>query len=136
MIFVDTNIWIYYFDRRLPEHGEVTEALEREIRAGIASSTVVLIELAHYFRTLPRDEFRKRIDRVRHLETLQIVELDKDLLDVSLLLLAEHSGRGIGGRDSTILAAMERLEIDSLMSHGNAFKGIKSIQVVDPIATR
>lgn len=133
MIFVDANIWIYYFDQRLPEHKQVVGPLEREIRSGAASNTAVLIEVAHYFRNLPKEEFWRRIDHLKNLETLDIVDLDLDLLDLSLKLLAEYSDRGIGGRDTTILAAMKRLKIDKLITHDDAFKGIPTIEAMDPI---
>ena len=75
----------------------------------------------------------KRIDHLKNLETMIIVDLDLDLLDLSLKLLAEYSEKGIGGRDSTILAAMKRLGIDKLMTHDDAFKGIPTIEAMDPI---
>ncbi len=133
MIFVDANIWIYYFDQRLPEHKQVVRPLEREIRSGVASNTAVLIEVAHYFRNLPKEEFWRRIDHLKNLETLDIVDLDLDLLELSLKLLAEYSDRGIGGRDSTILAAMKRLEVVKLMTHDDAFKGVPMVEAIDPI---
>jgi uncharacterized protein len=47
--------------------------------------------------------------------------------------LAKYSQTGIGGRDATILASMEVLEIKKLMTHDRAFSRIDQIEVVDPV---
>jgi len=136
MIFVDTNIWIYYFDRRFPEHKRVVLPLEEAIRSGVASNTVVLVEVAHYFRGLPKEEFWDKISYLTGLETMEIVDLDSGLMTRSFELLQEYSETGIGGRDSTILAAMEELDVKNLMTHDKTFGKIPHIRVKDPIARR
>ena len=133
MIFVDTNIWIYYFDRRFPEHEWVVAPLERAIRSAVGSNTVVLMEVAHYFGGLPEDEFWDRINYLTGLATMEVVDLDYNLMMRSFELLEENSKAGIGGRDSTILAAMERLNTRDLMTHDKTFRRVPSIRVRDQI---
>jgi predicted nucleic acid-binding protein len=60
---------------------------------------------------------------------MDVVDFDQLLAIRSIELLAKFSQIGIGGRDATILAAMEELEIKKLMTHDRAFKRIDSIEV-------
>ena len=48
LIFVDSNIWCYYFDRSTIEHDVVSERLEDALESGVAINTVVAMEVAHY----------------------------------------------------------------------------------------
>jgi predicted nucleic acid-binding protein len=47
LIFVDSNIWCYYFDRSTTEHDVVSERLEDALESGVAINTVVAMEVAH-----------------------------------------------------------------------------------------
>ncbi len=135
MIFVDTNIWIYYFDTRLPEHGEVADALEAEIGSGVVTTTTVLMEVAHFFRGLAEAEFWTFLRYLKNLGTMKIMEFDMEMLELALEFLVEYADRGIGGRDSTILAAMKLSDVDTIMTHDRAFRRIPSIKVVDPVTS-
>jgi predicted nucleic acid-binding protein len=44
LIFVDSNIWCYYFDRSAQEHNAVSERLEQVLEDGVAINTVVAME--------------------------------------------------------------------------------------------
>jgi predicted nucleic acid-binding protein len=91
LIFVDSNIWCYYFDRSSQEHNIVSDKLEQVLDGGVAINTVVELEVAHYLiKNLGSEGKRKT---------------------------------GIGGRDATILASMEELEIDTLMTPIGLSKG-------------
>jgi predicted nucleic acid-binding protein len=48
LIFIDSNIWCYYFDRSALEHDIVSEKLEQALDDGVAINTVVEMEVAHY----------------------------------------------------------------------------------------
>ena len=53
MTFIDTNIWSYYFDARLPEHKHVRDPLNNVLKnREVAINTVIVMEVAHY---LPRN---------------------------------------------------------------------------------
>jgi predicted nucleic acid-binding protein len=133
MIFVDTNIWIYYLDARLPEHQKVVQPLETAIKRGVTTSVIVLIEVAHYFGNLPRDDYWAAVECLRNLGTLEVVGFDESVLSMSLDLLARYVNTGIGGRDSIILASMVEGGISTIMTHDVAFKKIPFIEVTDPV---
>jgi predicted nucleic acid-binding protein len=65
---------------------------------------------------------------------MEIVDFDQSLARKSIEYLAKYSQTGIGGRDATILASMQELDIHRLMTHDRAFKRIDFIEVIDPIA--
>jgi len=49
MLFVDSNIWCYYFDQRLPEYTSVRDVMREIIKSReIACNTVIVMEVAHY----------------------------------------------------------------------------------------
>jgi len=135
MIFVDSNIWIYYFDERLPEHREVTDALEAEIGLGVVTTTSVLMEVAHFFRGLTEAEFWTLLGYLKNLETMRIMEFDMEMLELAMEFLVAYADRGIGGRDSTVLAAMKLSNVDTIMTHDKAFTRIPSVRVVDPVTS-
>ena len=64
---------------------------------------------------------------------MKIVDFDQYHAQKSIEYLAKYSQTGIGGRDATILASMEELEIKKLMTHDRAFKRIDFIEVIDPM---
>jgi predicted nucleic acid-binding protein len=133
LIFVDSNIWSYYFDRSAQEHDVVSERLEEALEGGVAINTVVVMEVAHYLIKNLGSEGKKKMD-VFLSYPMKIVDFNQSLARKSIEHLARHSQTGIGGRDATILASMEELGIEKLMTHDRAFKRIDFIDVVDPIA--
>jgi predicted nucleic acid-binding protein len=48
LIFVDSNIWCYYFDRSAQEHNIVSDKLEKALEDRVAINTVIEMEVAHY----------------------------------------------------------------------------------------
>jgi predicted nucleic acid-binding protein len=132
LIFIDSNIWCYYFDRSAMEHDIVSEKLEQALNEGVAINTVVEMEVAHYLIKNLGVLGKKKMDVFLSFH-MQVVDFDQYLAKRSIELLAKFSQTGIGGRDATILAAMEELGIKKLMTHDRAFKRIDSIEVVDPI---
>lgn len=133
LIFVDSNIWCYYFDRSAQEHNAVSKKLEAVLDDGVAINTVVLMEVAHYLiKNMGSDEGRSKMD-VFLSYPMEIIDFDQCLARKSVEYLAKYSQTGIGGRDATILASMEELETKKLMTHDRAFKRLDFIEVVDPI---
>jgi predicted nucleic acid-binding protein len=132
LIFIDSNIWCYYFDRSALEHDIVSEKLEQALDKGVAINTVVEMEVAHYLIKNLGVQGKKKMDVFLSFH-MQVVDFDQYLAKRSIELLAKFSQTGIGGRDATILAAMEELGIKKLMTHDRAFKRIDSIEVIDPI---
>jgi len=132
LIFIDSNIWCYYFDRSALEHDIVSEKLEQALDEGVAINTVIEMEVAHYLIKNLGVQGKKKMDVFLSFH-MQVVDFDQKLAKRSIELLAKFSQTGIGGRDATILAAMEELGIKKLMTHDRAFKRIDSIEVIDPI---
>ena len=62
MIFVDSNIWCYYFDRSAKEHDAVSSGLEQILDGGVAINTVVAMEVAHYLIKSLGSEGKRKVD--------------------------------------------------------------------------
>ena len=58
----------------------------------------------------------------------------RDALD-SVEMLKRHSHLGIGGRDSTVLALMNRAGVKRIMTHDEALKRIDWLEATDPVAS-
>lgn len=133
MIYVDANYWIYWFDQRLPEHQYVLEPMRSAIHEGVVLNIITLMEVAHYFRHLPRQEFRRKLERIQNLATMTLVSLDLDLADLAFEQLIKYAKIGIGGRDSVILATMRTTGTKRIATHDEVFRKIEGLEVIDPI---
>ena len=137
MLIIDSNIWAYYFDEDAPEHDFVVEDLEAALRSErIAINTVIIIEVAHFLIKNLGPLLGRRKLSVFLGFPFRIVDLNYELTLRALDLLAKYSHLGIGGRDATILAAAEALNINKIMTHDEAFKRIKWIKTIDPVSKR
>ena len=139
MIFIDSNIWCYYLDARLPKHGHVVEPLRSILKGSeVAINTVVAIEVAHYLtRNLDEQEARDRIESFVNLSNMDIVNFDRALMNTALDYLARFGKtEGLGGRDSTIIATLDKLRIETLLTHDKNLAAIVTklgIKTMDPI---
>jgi len=133
MIYVDANFWIYWFDQRLPEHKYVLKSMRSAVQEGIILNIITLIEVAHYLRHLPKEEFEEKIDAIINLETLTFVSLDVNLARLAFEQLTNYAKIGIGGRDSVILATMKVSGTKRILSHDEVFKRIEGLEAIDPI---
>jgi len=139
MIFVDTNMWCYYFDQRLPEHKYVREPLRDVIKSEeIASNTVVVMEIAHYLvRHFAEGEARKKIETFVNLRNMRIVDFNHALVNEALEILMKYAyTEGLGGRDATIIATLKSLSLRKILSHDDIFKRLAiqlGLEIVDPI---
>jgi predicted nucleic acid-binding protein len=133
MIYVDANHWIYWFDQRLPEHKHVTNTMRTAIHEGIVLNVVTLMEVAHYFRRLPKENFRRRLSAIQNLATLTFINLDLDIAELAFEQLVKYAKIGIGGRDSVILATMKATGTKRIATHDEVFKKIENLEVIDSI---
>jgi hypothetical protein len=136
LIYVDSNYWIYWLDSRLPEHRHVIAAMRRALAGGVLMNYVTLVEIAHYLRLLPEDEFSSRLSTVQNLSTLTLADLDHETTRVALEALPRYSSRGLGGRDSVILATMKARGVRDILTHDRAFESVEGIRVIDTIPPR
>lgn len=133
MIFVDSNIWCYYFDKSSKEHKAVARILERSLqREKIVINTIVIMEVAHFLIKNLHSESKKKINLFLGFP-MRIIDFNFDQLRLSLNLLVEHSQLGIGGRDATLLAAMKKINARKILTHDKAFRKVRGIKVIDPI---
>ena len=135
MIFIDSNIWIYYLSEKSPEHKFVKEPFRKIILTEeIVSNVVVILEVAHYFRLLPKSDLEKLIDYITGLSNIRIIDLDRKLMRNSLKFLLEYARLGIGSRDAAILATMDATETNKIVTHDRVFKSLKFLNVIDPVS--
>lgn len=134
MIFIDSNIWCYYFDKSAKEHEDVVDYLEKVLQdKDVLMNTVVVMEIAHYLiKNLGPVKGREKIDQLLTFP-FKIADFDFTKMEDSIDMLKTYSTQGIGGRDATIIASMKENDIEKLLTHDKAFKRIEEIKVVDPV---
>jgi len=103
------------------------------IQEGVLLNVVTLMEVAHYFRRLPKENFRRKLHTIQNLATLTIINLDLDLAELAFEQLMRYAEIGIGGRDSVILATMKATGVKRIATHDEVFKKIEGVEVIDPI---
>jgi len=139
MIFVDSNIWCYYFDQRVPEHKHVREPMREIIKSEeIACNTIIVMEVAHYIvRHFNEKSARKKIGFFINLRNMQISDFNRQMLQESLESLLEYSyADGLGGRDATIIATLKLQNIRRIITHDAVFKRLAAkltLEVTDPL---
>ncbi|MHA1673667.1 MAG: type II toxin-antitoxin system VapC family toxin [Promethearchaeota archaeon] len=135
VIFLDSNYWIYLFDKTTKEHALVKDHFELIYgKYQLASNTVVLIETMHYLVKWLGSELVKEKWEWFMAMDLIIDELTLPCINSTFEELVKYSYAGIGGRDASILASMKRLgNIQTLISHDKDFLKIPGIEVIDPV---
>jgi len=103
------------------------------IREGILLNVVTLMEVAHYFRNLPKESFLRKLYAMQNVARLTYVNLDLDLAGLAFEELTRYAKVGIGSRDSVILATMKFAGTERIASHDKIFKRIEGLEVTDPI---
>jgi predicted nucleic acid-binding protein len=138
MLFVDSNIWCYYFDTRLPEHLRVREVMREIIKSQeIACNTVIVMEVTHYLvRHFTEKVARKKIETFVNLSNLDIADFNRQACNESVeTLLAYGYAEGLGGRDATVIASMKMQNINKIVSHDDIFRRLANkleLEVIDP----
>lgn len=134
MIFIDSNIWAYYFDASFPEHKKVVKPVETALKKkqAVVNATIVMETLHYLVKRLGPLEGAKK-GRIFLNYGMPLYELDEEILELTLTKLSEFTHLGIGGRDASILATMTLEGIGRLMTNDQAFKRIPEIDVIDPI---
>jgi predicted nucleic acid-binding protein len=140
LIFIDSNIWCYYFDKRMPEHQRVREPIRQILKSSqeIVCNTIVVMEIAHYLaRHFREEDARSKIEHFIKLGNMKILDFDSKLMAESIdNLLKYNYSYGLGGRDSTIIASMNLNGVKTLMTHDSVFKRLADnarCNIIDPI---
>jgi predicted nucleic acid-binding protein len=138
MLFVDSNIWCYYFDQRLHEHVCVREAMREIITSeDIACNTIIVMEVAHYIvRHFTEQIARKKIEYFVNLSNLQIADFNRIALNETIESLLLYSfAEGLGGRDATVIATMKLQNVKKIVSHDAVFRRLADkleLELIDP----
>ncbi|OLZ39481.1 hypothetical protein A6E15_00115 [Natrinema saccharevitans] len=133
----DANVWIYYLDRTLEEHDAVAETIDPLLESEpLFTTTVLQMEVVHYLHT-QLDEPRDRIDRFLRLEDVLVADLTPDDVEAATDVLNSYPHAGIGGRDATVLAAMQRYDVSRLWTHDSGLQRVGAdlewLDVTDPV---
>ena len=134
IIFIDSNYWIYLFDKGTPEHPYIKEHFNLIYNSNeLAVNVVVMIEVMHYLvKRLGATLAKEKWDIFSSMELIND-DLTYNNLDDIFNELSKYSHLGIGGRDSTILSFLFRAKIDTICTHDGSFKKVPNLKVIDPI---
>lgn len=134
IIFVDSNYWIYLFDKTTDEHESVKKHFNNLYdEAVLAINTVVMMEVMHYLvKRLGSEIAKEKWDLFSSINFI-VGNLEFEGLDTIFSILCKYSHTGIGGRDATILSFLEINQIQKICTHDNAFKKIPNLEIIDPI---
>jgi len=141
MIFVDSNIWCYYFDQRLPEHDRVREPIREIIKSTeISCNTIIVMEVAHYLvRHFTEKTARRKIDFFINLRNMKIADFNRQAMIEALENLIGYAYTdSLGGRDATIITTINSQNVKKIVSHDDIFKRLASklkLEVIDPAQT-
>lgn len=138
MYCLDANVWVYYFDADLPEHDPVRGPVGALLsEAPLFVTTVLQMEVIHYLTNQLADG-REAVDRFLRVEDTTVAELTREDVRTAAELLHEHDGVGVGGRDATVVAAMDRHDVTTLWTHDAGLERLGTrldwLTVVDPVA--
>lgn len=107
--------------------------MEENLKKDSVVSTVTIMEIAHYFRQLPKEAFDFRIETILRLSPLKVVDLTYDLRKEALSYVPGYSSIGLSARDYVILSTMKFVDTNLLLTHDLAFRNVKGITVIDDI---
>ncbi|GAB3685168.1 hypothetical protein GCM10028857_15230 [Salinarchaeum chitinilyticum] len=134
---LDANIWIYYLDEDLAEHEMVVDRVGDVIRSNpLFLTTVLQLEVLHYISN-QRDDCQEVLETFLTGEDVWVADLTSREVKRASELLGAHRQAGIGGRDASVLATMERNDVSRLWTHDTALRRVGErldwIDVADPV---
>ena len=134
MLTIDTNIWAYYFEGDCPEHESVVGPVEKALRSEqIAVNTIIVMELAHFLvKSLGAPIGGEKLDQFLRFPLI-ITDFDYQHALAGIEMLKNYSHLGIGGRDATLLAMMDRTGEKRIMTHDEALKKVDWLRPIDPV---
>ncbi len=146
MITIDSQIWIYYWDINAKEHNNIKNWLNGPNKNGILFkeniilSVIIPMEVGnHLFKLtgISKDFDKNTIeDLILSLissENCQLIDIDAILFVDVIQKMKKYSALGIGGRDTIILATMDRLKVSTIATHDKNILTLKNYRRIDPI---
>jgi len=145
MITIDSQIWIYYWDINALEHKNIKNWLNGKEKDGIlfkediVLSAIIPIEVGHHLykvadlsKDLDKETIEELILALISTENCQIIDIDSILLVDVVQKMKAYSLLGIGGRDTLILATMDRLKVSTIATHDKNILSLKKYRRIDP----
>jgi len=137
MYCLDANVWVYYLDADLQEHQSVREDVADLLRSEtLFTTTIIQMEVIHYLANQVADS-ESAVDQFLNLEASTVASLTPDDVRRASAILHDHQNTGLGGRDATILAAVEKHDVRELWTHDADLKRVADdsldITVYDPV---
>lgn len=146
MITIDSQIWIYYWDINAFEHENIKKWLNGKDKDGILFkediilSAIIPIEVGHHLykmANLSKDLDKETIEDLLFAliltENCQIIDIDGILLVDVIQKMKKYSSLRIGGRDTLILATMDRLKVSIIATHDKNILALKKYKRIDPV---
>lgn len=138
MYCLDANVWIYFLDSNLQEHEHVYDEVSTVVGSKpLFSPTVLQMEAVHYITNQLSDPERA-VEQILSAEDVQVADLTKANVRRATELLQEFDDVGIGGRDASVLASMERHDVARLWTHDEALLQMDDrldwLDVYDPVS--
>lgn len=137
MYCLDANVWVYYLDADLQEHKSVQEDVADLLRSEtLFTTTIIQMEVIHYLVNQVADS-ESAVDQFLNLEASTVASLTPDVVRRASTILRAHPNTGLGGRDATILAAVEEHDVTELWTHDADLKRVANdsseVSVYDPV---
>ena len=146
MITIDSQIWIYYWDINAIEHENIKNWFNGTEKDGILFkeeiflSAIIPIEVAHHLykitninKDLGKETVEDLILSLISSKNCQLIEIDAILLVDVIHKMKKYSALGIGGRDTLILASMDRLKVSTIATHEKNILALKNYKRIDPV---
>lgn len=137
IIFIDSNYWIYLFDKTTLEHPYVKKHFENIFEENeLAVNVIVMVEVMHYLlKHLSAPLAREKWELFSSMDLI-IGNLNYGMLNNIFSEFNTHLHTSIGGRDATILAFLKSNDIHKICTHDKSFRHIPYLEVIDPIPKR
>lgn len=138
MYCLDANVWVYFFDEGYDEHAAVAPAVTSVLDGEqLFTTTVLQMEVIHYLSDQLADS-EAIVDRFLGLDGTAVAELTDRDVDRAAEILHEHANTDLGGRDASVLTAIDRSDVTDLWTHDEALASVArqfdGIDVTDPVA--
>ncbi len=146
MITIDSQIWIYYWDINANEHENIKNWMNGIQKDGILFkediilSAIIPLEVAHNLfkvsirnKNLEKESIEDLLLSLISSKNCQIIDIDTILLMDTIHKMKAYSSMGIGGRDTLILATMDRLKVSIVATHNKNILTLKKYKRIDPV---
>ena len=142
MIVIDTQIWIYLLEPNARENENVRKYLEGNkddgilITEKIGLNPIIPIEVAHNLfgnSKLNTNNLHNALVEIFNAENISIFDINQNIMSKALGILKNYRGKGIGGRDSLILATMVQENISTIITHDKNILSLSELNRIDPV---